>query len=144
MKDGSSKVIKCRKVYGGRCRGEALVSDQAISGWGGTLPIEGKIVERGHPLEGKIFTNKILVVRGAKGSSGWTEAFHASKLSGTLPLGIIFTEMTSKIALGCVVMCIPAVTDLEENPFENMKSGDLIDLDANAGEIRIYPKVHKD
>jgi len=56
------------------------------------------------------------------------------------PTGIIFTEMTSKIALGCVVMCIPAVTDLEENPFDLMKSGDLIDLDAYAGEIRIFPK----
>jgi uncharacterized protein len=102
MKETQRKIIKCREVYGGKCSGEALVSDQAISGWGGTMPIEGKIVERGHPLEGESYAGKILVVRGAKGSSGWTEAFHASKLVGTLPKGIVFTEMTSKIALGCV------------------------------------------
>lgn len=129
-------VMRCRRVFGGRCRGRALVSDQAISGWGGTLPVEGVIVERGHPLEGQCYTGRILVVRGAKGSSGWTEAFHASRLAGSLPKGIIFTEMTSKIALGCVVMGIPAVTDPAGDLFSWIQTGDLIGIDADRGEIR--------
>jgi predicted aconitase with swiveling domain len=47
------------------------------------------------------------------------------KLVGTMPKGIIFTESTSKIALGCVVMRIPAVTELKEDPFTLIQSGDI-------------------
>ncbi len=133
-------TITGRTVYPGTCIGEALVSDEAISGWGGTLPLEGKIVERGHSLEGECYTGKILIVRGAKGSSGWTEAFHAAKLVDTLPKGIVFTEMTSKIALGCVIMCIPALTDLSEDPFSRIESGDIVELDADSGLIRLLSK----
>lgn len=131
------KSYKCRKVYGGRVEGEALVTTQAISGWGGTDPLEGTVIERGHELEGKSFKDKILVFRGAKGSSGWTNAFHIAKLSNTLPKGVIFIETTSKMALGTVVMEIPAVTDIEEDPFSIIKTGDKVLIDADKGIVVI-------
>ncbi|SKC82345.1 aconitase X swivel domain-containing protein [Maledivibacter halophilus] len=130
-------IIKGRKVIGGVAQGEALVTKQAISGWGGTNPLEGKVIERKHELEGCCFKDKILVFRGAKGSSGWTNAFHIAKLANKLPKGIIFTEMTTKIALGAVIMDIPAMTDFEKNPLEIIETGDWIKIDSDNEEIII-------
>lgn len=130
-------IIKGRKVVGGNAEGEALVTKEAISGWGGTNPLEGTIIERGHELEGQCFKDKILVFRGAKGSSGWSNAFHIAKLAKTLPRAIIFEEMTSKIALGSIVMGVPAMTDLEHDPFQFIDSGDWVKVDADNQQIII-------
>ena len=49
---GKEIRIKCRKIYGGKATGEALVTREAVSGWGGTDPLAGKIIERagGHVM----------------------------------------------------------------------------------------------
>ena len=58
-------------------------------------------------------------------------------MAGTLPKAIIFQEMSSKIALGCVVMKIPAVTDLEEDIYSVAENGDIVTVDADNGEVII-------
>jgi predicted aconitase with swiveling domain len=40
-------VLKGRKVVGGVVEGEALVTKQTISGWGGINPMSGTITELG-------------------------------------------------------------------------------------------------
>lgn len=134
---GKEIRIKCRKIYGGKATGEALVTREAVSGWGGTDPLAGKIIERTHEISGAVFSGKIFITRGAKGSSGWTNAFHISRMAGTLPKAIIFQEISSKIALGCVVMKIPAVTDLEEDIYSVAENGDIVTVDADNGEVII-------
>lgn len=129
--------IKGRKIYGGVAEGEALVTEEAISGWGGTNPLEGTVIERGHSLQGKSFKDKVLVFRGAKGSSGWTNAFHIARLANTLPKAILFNEMTTKIALGAIVMEIPAMTDFEKNPIEFIEDGDWVKVDADNEMVTI-------
>ena len=62
-----------RKVVGGVSEGEALVTSETISGWGGIDPRTGKVVETHHELWGVSFKDKILVFAGAKGSSGWSQ-----------------------------------------------------------------------
>ena len=64
-------VLRGRKVCGGRAEGEALVTRQTIPGWGGVNPVKGVITETQHDLRGQSFKDKVLVFRGAKGSSGW-------------------------------------------------------------------------
>ena len=49
---GKEIRIKCRKIYGGKATGEALVTREAVSGWGGTDPLAGKIIERTHEISG--------------------------------------------------------------------------------------------
>ena len=101
-------VLKGRKVVGGVVEGEALVTRQTISGWGGINPTLGTITETRHELRGVSFKDKILVFPGAKGSSGWSAMFHMTRLSGTAPKALLFTEMTTKVALGAVVMRVPS------------------------------------
>ncbi len=130
-------VIRGRKVVGGSAEGEALVTRDTISGWGGINERDGSIIERLHELHGQSFAGKVLVFPGAKGSSGWSAFFHMTRLNGVAPAAMIFTRMTTKIALGAVVTRVPAVTDCDLDPLETIRTGDWVAVDADAGLITV-------
>ena len=130
-------VLHGRKVVGGVAEGEALVTRDTISGWGGVNPILGTIIETRHELRGVSFKDKILVCPGAKGSSGWSAMFHTCRLAGTAPKAMVFNEMTTKIALGCVVMRVPSITELDRDPLELIETGDWVKVDADRGVVEI-------
>ena len=130
-------VLRGRTVVPGVVEGEALVSHETISGWGGIDPATGTIIERRHELCGVCFTGKILVFPGAKGSSGWSGFFQTTRLLGTAPIGMVFTVVTTKAALGAVVTRVPALTDLDRDPTESIRTGDWLRLDATGGTVEI-------
>lgn len=130
-------VLRGRKVVGGIAAGEALVTRQTISGWGGVNPLRGAVIETRHELRGVSFKDKILVFPGAKGSSGWSVVFHITRLAGTAPRALVFNEMTTKVALGAVVMRVPAVTALDRDPLAIIESGDWVTVDGDAGTVTI-------
>lgn len=133
-------IIRGRKVVGGRAEGEALVSPDTISGWGGINERDGTIIERLHALHGQSFADRILVFPGAKGSSGWSAFFHMTRLNGVAPRAMIFTRMTTKIALGAVVTRVPAITDCDIDPLAAIRTGDWVVVDADAGTITVTRK----
>lgn len=130
-------VLRGRKVVGGRAEGEALVTREAIPGWGGVNPVQGIITETRHELRGQTFKDKILVCRGAKGSSGWSAMYHTARLAGTAPKALVFNEMTTKIALGAVVMRVPSVTDLDRDPLKVIETGDWVIVDGDRGIVEV-------
>ncbi len=130
-------VLKGRKVVGGRAEGEALVTRDRVSGWGGIDPRTGTIIETRHELRGVSFAGKVLVFPGAKGSSGWSNQFHLTRLTGTAPAAMLFNEMTTKIALGAVVTRAPAMTDFDQDPLDAIATGDWVVVDADAGTVTI-------
>jgi predicted aconitase with swiveling domain len=129
-----------RKVVGGVVEGEALVTRDRISGWGGIDPRTGTIVETRHELRGQSFAGRVLVFPGAKGSSGWSAMFHLARLMGTAPAAMLFNEMTTKIALGAVVTHAPSMTDFDRDPLECIETGDWVRVDADRGVIEIRKK----
>jgi predicted aconitase with swiveling domain len=130
-------VLRGRKVVGGVASGEALVTRQTISGWGGVNPMQGAVIETRHELRGQSFKDKVLVFPGAKGSSGWSVVFHLTRLANTAPKAMIFNEMTTKVALGAVVMRVPSVTDLERDPLDVIETGDWVTVNGDAGTVEI-------
>lgn len=134
-------VLHGRCVVPGRAEGEALVTRDRISGWGGIDSRTGTIVETRHELRGTSFAGKVLVFPGAKGSSGWSNAFHLTRVLGVAPAAMLFNEMTTKIALGAVVTRAPAMTDFDRDPLECIATGDWVVVDADRGivEIRVCP-----
>jgi predicted aconitase with swiveling domain len=130
-------VLRGRRVVGGRAEGEALVTREAIPGWGGVNPVQGVITETRHELRGQTFKDKILVCRGAKGSSGWSAMFHTARLAGTAPKAVVFNEMTTKIALGVVVMRVPSVTDFDRDPLDVIETGDWVVVDGDNGIVEV-------
>jgi predicted aconitase with swiveling domain len=127
-----------RKVVGGVAEGEALVTHETISGWGGVNPMTGTVIETRHELRGQSFKDKVLVFPGAKGSSGWSGVFHLSRLTGTAPKALIFNEMTTKVALGAVVMRAPAVTSLDQDPLTVIETGDWVRVDGDRGIVEVF------
>ncbi|WP_299960470.1 aconitase X swivel domain-containing protein [uncultured Modestobacter sp.] len=130
-------VLAGRGVVDGRATGRALVCTAPVSGWGGIDPSTGVIVESRHPQRGESFAGGVLVLPGAKGSSGWSGQFHLAKLQGTAPVAVVFTRMNSKLALGLVVLDVPAVTELDTDPITALHTGDLLDVDGTAGTVRV-------
>jgi predicted aconitase with swiveling domain len=130
-------VLRGRGLGGGVVEADALVTREAVSGWGGVEPREGRIIESHHELVGQSFAGKVLVFPGAKGSSGWSGMFHMARLMGSAPAAMIFTTMNTKIALGVVVTHVPAVTDLDQDPFEVIRTGDRLRVDGDRGEVVI-------
>jgi predicted aconitase with swiveling domain len=133
-------IIRGRKVYGGRAEGEALVTRQTIPGWGGVNPVKGVITETQHELRGQSFKDKVLVCRGAKGSSGWSAMYHTAKLAGAAPKALVFNEMTTKIALGAVVMRVPSMTDLDHDPLDIIETDDWVVVDADRGIVEVVKR----
>ena len=133
----SKIILHGRKVVGGCAEGEALVTKDTISGWGGVNPTDGTIIERRHELKGQGIKGKVLVFPGAKGSSGWSTTFHKARLAGAAPRALIFKDMTTKVALGAVVIHAPAVTALDQDPLEVIASGDWVKVDADRSIIEV-------
>ena len=136
-------ILRGRKVVGGCAEGEALVTRQTISGWGGIDPMTGTIIETRHELHGQSFKDKVLVFPGAKGSSGWSNAFHMTRLTDSAPKAMVFNQMTTKIALGAVVLHTPAVTDLDQDPLSAIESGDWVKVDGDRALVEVWKNRRK-
>ena len=133
-------LLHGRCVVPGRAEGEALVTRDRISGWGGIDSRTGTIVETRHELRGTSFAGKVLVFPGAKGSSGWSAAFHLTRLLGVAPAAMLFNQMTTKIALGAVVTRAPAMTDFDLDPLGCIATGDWVVVDADRGVVEIHKR----
>jgi predicted aconitase with swiveling domain len=136
-------ILHGRKVVEGVAEGEALVTKDMIAGWGALDPETGVITERRHELYNQSFKGKIFVFQGAKGSSGWSQAFQATRSYGSQPAAMLFNVMNSKIALGSIVVHSPAMTNFDQDPTEVIETGDWVKVDADNGIVEITKRGDK-
>ena len=129
--------IRGRAVVKGCAEGEALVADATLSFWGEVDAVTGKVIAVGHPLEGESLRGRVLVIRSTKGSSGTPMILNLAKLEGNAPVAFVNVEVDSLAALGCIVNEIPMMTDLEQDPFDVIVTGDRVIVDADAGLVRV-------
>lgn len=134
-------ILRGRKVVAGCVEGEAIVTHDTISGWGGIDPKTGTVIERRHELRGQSFKDKVLVFPGAKGSSGWSHYFHLARLAGAAPKAMLFNKMSTKVALGAVVTHAPAMTGFDRDPLEVIETGDWVKVDADNGIVEVTKKL---
>ncbi len=125
-------ILEGRKVANGKAEGEALVSTDGISFYGGVEPETGKVVEKGHPLEGQSVTGKILVFPTGKGSTVGSYTIYDMKKRGTAPAAIINKEIETIVAVGAIISEIPCVDKID---IEKIKTGDRVKVDAEAGKV---------
>jgi predicted aconitase with swiveling domain len=123
-----------RKIYGGKVIGEALVTGDDISFYGGCDPETGEIIEKGHNLEGKSVSGKILVFPSGKGSTVGSYVLYALKKAEKAPLAIVNRVMDPVVAVGCIISEIPAVDQIE---IEKIKTGQKIEVDASNGVVTL-------
>ena len=125
--------LKGRAIWRGWARGEALVSNQPISFYGGVDPETGKIVEKGHELEGRSIAGKILAFPYGKGSTVGSYIILRLKRRGIAPKAIVNLRCEPIIAVGAIIAEIPTIDKID---ISMIRDGDLVEVD---GEIlRIY------
>jgi predicted aconitase with swiveling domain len=121
-----------RSIYPGVAQGEALVTSQAISFFGGIDPETGCVVERGHTLEGQYIGGKVLVFPTGKGSTVGSYTLYRLKHNGHAPLAILNAECETITAVGCIIAEIVCVDQL---PIQNIPMGSRVLIDNN--QVRI-------
>jgi predicted aconitase with swiveling domain len=124
--------MKGRKIFGGEAEGEALVSNEGISFYGGVDPDTGIVTEKGHPLEGKNISGKILVFPTGKGSTVGSYTIYRLKKNGKAPLAIINKECETVVAVGAIISEIPCVDKIDT---ESIKTGDKLRINADEGIV---------
>jgi predicted aconitase with swiveling domain len=131
---GSEMNLKGRRIYKGKVTGEALVTSHDISFYGGCDPETGEIVEKGHELEGKSVTGKVLVFPTGKGSTVGSYVLYALSKAGKAPLAIINKDTDPVIAVGSIISGIPTVDNIA---IDKIKNGQKVEVDADNGVVSI-------
>jgi predicted aconitase with swiveling domain len=136
----AARVIAGRAIVDGAAEGEALVTHDALSFWGGYDFHTGEIIDRHHPLAGVRAAGRILAVPFSKGSSTTTAVLLEAVRAGTAPAAILTTGVDAFFALASIVAdamygrSFPVVA-LTPEDFAMLRSGERLIVDLG-GQIR--------
>jgi predicted aconitase with swiveling domain len=130
----AERVIKGRVIVAGEAAGEALVTDDALSFWGGYDFHTGEIIDRHHPLAGVRAGGRILAVPFSKGSSTTTAVLLEAVRAGTAPAAIVTTGPDAFFALASIVADVMygksfPVLSLDAEHFALLRTGERLLID---------------
>ena len=129
-------------VTSGVSRGKLLVTDQAISFWGGVDPASGRIIDPRHDLFGQSIAGKVLAFPFGKGSSTTSLIILELVRCGVAPEAIVNIHAEPILATGPIVSkgfygkSIPMVT-LSKADFQKLSSGREVVVDADRGTVEL-------
>jgi hypothetical protein len=114
-----------RVVKAGQASGEALVSSEPISFFGGVDPDTGVVVDQGHPLEGQSVAGRVLVFPTGKGSTVGSYTLYRLARNGRAPAAIINREADPVVAVGAVIADLPMVDCVDVG---RIHTGDWVEI----------------
>ncbi|MBI2937511.1 MAG: DUF126 domain-containing protein [Thaumarchaeota archaeon] len=129
-----ARTIRCRVISRGRAKGEALVSSESISFFGGVDPSTGTVMDKKHPLFNRSVAGKILVFTTGKGSTVGSYVLYQLAKNGKAPIGIICREAEPIVAVGAIMGSIPMVDQPDTFDF---KDGQTVAIDGYNGLILV-------
>ena len=135
--EGQTRTYRCRCIVKGKGSGEALVSREPMCFYL-CDPETGTVIEKNHPLQGKSLAGKVLVLQSGKGSSVvQVDGFYQLWVKGNLPAAIIVRETEPVLVSSAVVVDAVMVDRMEEDPFEAIRDGDTVEVDADSETVRV-------
>lgn len=130
-------TLKCHKIIGGYGEGEALVSHEPICFYL-TDPKTGIVREPSHELAGKNLANKVLVFPSGKASSVvQIDGLFKLASNNVAPKAMIVKDVETVLVVSAFIAKVPLVDRLEKDPFEVIRTGDFVKVDAEKGMVRI-------
>ena len=135
-------VIQGKPIVPGEVEGEALVSTEPLSFWGGYDHRTGEIIDRRHPLSGAIAAGRILAVPFTRGSSTTTAVLLETVRAGTAPAAILTTGVDTFFALASFVADalyrkpIPVIA-LTREDFASLKTGERLHIGKDGSISRL-------
>ena len=130
-------VLKGRKIVEGYCKAEALVSKKPLSFLGGVEPADGKIVEKSHDLRGECVKDKVLCFPHGRGSTVGSYVLYSLAKRNLAPKAIINQTADPVVVVGAIIANIPMIDQIE---ISKIKTGDLLEVDAYSGVVKILEK----
>ncbi len=128
-------ILRGRRVMGGSAEGEALVSVEPVSFYGGVDPETGCVTEPGHCCCGENISGRVFVFPTGKGSTVGSYVIYRMKKLGTAPAAIVNVETEAIIATGCVISDIPLVDKLDGDPLETIRTGMRVRVNGDDGLV---------
>jgi predicted aconitase with swiveling domain len=128
-------ILRGRRVMGGVAEGEALVSAEPVSFYGGVDPETGCVTEPGHCCCGEKVSGRVFVFPTGKGSTVGSYVIYRMKKLGTAPAAIVNVETEAIIATGCVISDIPLVDKLDRDPLETLRTGIRVRVNGDDGTV---------
>ncbi len=125
------RVIKGRALIGGEAEGEALVADEPLSFWGGYDQRTGEIIDRRHPLSGRMAAARVLALPASRGSSTTTAVLLEAVKLGMAPAAIVTVAVDRFFSLASIVADemygkpIPIVAVAPED-FATLRTGERV------------------
>lgn len=130
-------TLKGRIIVEGHCKAEALVSRKPISFLGGVDPADGKIIEKNHDLCGECVKNKVLCFPHGHGSTVGSYVLYSLARKRLAPKAIINQKADPVVVVGAIIAEIPMLDQVNIN---QIKTGDLVEVDASKGLVKILKK----
>jgi hypothetical protein len=112
--------------------GEALVSREPLSFYGGVDPRTGVVVEKGHPLEGRCVAGRVLVFPCGKGSTVGSYVIYGLAKNGVAPRAVVNRETEIIVAAGVILGGIPCVDHVD---VEAIPDGARLVVDGDEGTV---------
>lgn len=128
--------LKGRSISRGFAKGEAILSRDPISFYGGVDPETGRVVEKGHALEGVSIAGKILIFPRGRGSTVGSYIIYRLAKKGLAPKGMINIESEPIVAVGAIISGIPLVDKVDDMIYEAVSDGDIVEVDGDKGIVR--------
>jgi len=132
---GDIKEFKAKKIWQGKASGSALVTRERFSFGGFVDPKRGVFNSPMTDLKGSSFVGAVLIFTSGDGTSSGPSALDLACRYGNCPAAIVNLEIDPFIVQGCVFQNIPMVQVEDPSIFDQVKSGDMVMVDADKGEI---------
>ena len=126
--------LEGRRIYKGIAKGEAIVTRDGISFYGGVDPDTGKVVEVGHELEGQSVSGKVLVFPTGKGSTVGSYTMYRMMKNNTAPAAIVNEQIDTIIAVGCIISEIPCVDRID---IRSIRTGQRLVVNGSEGTVEV-------
>lgn len=134
-------ILTGRKIVTGKASGEAIVTKEAISFNGGVDNMTGIVTEPGHELEGQNIAGKVLVFLTGKGSTGGSYKIYDMVSRGTAPVAFVQVASEGITTIGAIISDLPVIASLDQDPTAVIRSGDFVEMDADAGTVVVTPQA---
>ena len=129
--------VSGRRVVGGYAEGDALVSPEPVSFYGGIDPETGIVTELDHCLCGQSVSGRVFAFPTGKGSTVGSYVIYRMKKLGTAPAAIINEATEAIIVTGCVLAGVPLIDRLEDGHFELLRTGSYVKVYGHEGFIEV-------
>jgi predicted aconitase with swiveling domain len=135
--------LKCHKIVGGCGEGEALVSHEPICFYL-TDPKTGVVREKNHELFGKNLAGKVLVFPSGKASSVvQIDGLFKLASHNLAPKALIVKDIETVLIVSAFLVKVPLVDRLEKDPYEVIRTGDFVRVDAEKGMVTVTKRGAK-